>query len=225
MDDAGSRFAQGSGYRFSDQRLLERALTHRSASQDNNERLEFLGDAILNLLIAEALFQHFPVAREGELTRLRAALVRRETLAEVARDLGLGAFLRLGAGERKTGGRDRDSILADAFEAVVGAVYLDGDIQACRGCVLAVFGERLESIATLAAEKDPKTRLQEVLQARKLPLPAYAVTQVEGAAHEHSFTVECRISGVSEATVGLGSNRRGAEQEAARKALELIGDG
>ncbi len=222
MTKAVSHLAQVLGYQFRDEPLLTRALTHRSATRDNNERLEFLGDAILSFLIAEALYHQFPDATEGELTRFRAKLVRRETLAALSRNLDLGDFLNLGPGELKSGGRDRDSILADAFEALVGALFVDSDLGTCRERVLMAFADRLQHAPELASEKDPKTLLQELLQGRKLALPEYAVTEIEGAAHEHTFTVECRIAGVSQVTVGCGSNRRSAEQEAARKALQLL---
>jgi len=210
------------GYQFSDERLLESALTHRSAATHHNERLEFLGDAILSFIITKALFIHYPQAREGKLTRLRASLVRRETLAQLAREINLGRFLYLGAGELKSGGRGRDSILADAFEALIGAVYLDSDIEICSNLVLKLFESRLSEIASETSEKDPKTRLQEFLQARHMELPRYTVTQVQGAAHAHNFTVECRLPDYEETTLGVGSNRRAAEQDAARLALTLL---
>lgn len=210
------------GYRFSDERLLERALTHRSASRRHNERLEFLGDAVLNFLIADALYQHMPEAREGELTRWRANLVRRQTLATLARKLALGRHLKLGSGEIKTRGAERDSILADAFEAVIGAVYLDGGLEACRTMVLRLFAPHFFPAPGEKSVKDPKTRLQETVQSQNLPLPTYAVVRVEGAAHEQRFTVACQVNGVVEAVEGFGSSRRRAEQEAARKALALI---
>nr|MBS0019995.1 ribonuclease III [Gammaproteobacteria bacterium] len=213
------------GYRFSDERLLERALTHRSASRRHNERLEFLGDAVLNFLIADALYQHMPEAREGELTRWRANLVRRQTLAALARKLALGRHLKLGSGEIKTRGAERDSILADAFEAVIGAVYLDGGLEACRTMVLRLFAPHFFPAPGEKSVKDPKTRLQEAVQSQNLPLPTYAVVRVEGAAHEQRFTVACQVRGMVEAVEGFGSSRRRAEQEAARKALALIAHG
>lgn len=209
-------------YSFCDETLLERALTHRSAARDHNERLEFLGDAILGFLIAEVLLTHFPEASEGELTRLRAKLVRGPTLADVARKLGLGDYLKLGGGELKSGGRDRESILADAFEAVIGAMYLDGGIEACRQSVLTIFQAQFDRISRKESSKDPKTCLQEVLQARGLSLPEYTVLQMDGAAHAQHFTVECRIEGFPETTQGCGRSRRRAEQEAARKALHFF---
>lgn len=213
------------GYRFSDERLLEQALTHRSASRRHNERLEFLGDAVLNFLVAEALYQRMPGAREGELTRWRANLVRRQTLATLARELALGRHLKLGRGAVKTRGAERDSILADAFEAVIGAVYLDGGLEACRAMVLRLFAPHFFPAPGEKSVKDPKTRLQETVQSQNLPLPTYAVLRVEGAAHEQRFTVACRVSGVMEAVQGCGSSRRRAEQDAASKALALIEHG
>ncbi len=222
MREALTRLSRTLGYRFADERLLESALTHRSAAPHNNERLEFLGDAVLGFVVANALFHNYPHAREGELTRLRASLVRRETLALIARDIGLGPLLHLGAGELKSGGRDRDSILSDAFEALIGAVYLDSDIDSSARFVLEIFDTRLNEIAAVAAEKDPKTKLQEYLQARHLELPEYTVTEVQGSAHQHSFTVECRLPDFEKITQGVGSNRRGAEQDAARHALVIL---
>ena len=222
MRDALNRLSRTIGYQFADEHLLESALTHRSASVHHNERLEFLGDAILSFIIANELFQHHSRAREGELTRLRASLVRRETLVRIARDIDLGAFLTLGAGELKSGGRARDSILADAFEALVGAVYLDSDIHVCSDFVLAMFETRLCELASVAPEKDPKTKLQEFLQARHHELPQYTVMEILGGSHEHPFTVECRMAGYDEVTHGVGSSRRRAEQDAARLALLML---
>ena len=222
MREALPRLYRTLGYQFADVHLLESALTHRSAAAQNNERLEFLGDSILGFVVAIALYRHKQYASEGELTRLRASLVRRETLAQLARDLGLGPFLKLGPGELKSGGRNRDSILADAFEALVGAVYLDSDIDTCMSLVLNIFDARLNEVVAVAAEKDPKTKLQEYLQARHLDLPEYTVAEIGGSPHEHSFTVECRISDHHEVTRGIGSTRRGAEQDAARQALTML---
>lgn len=212
------------GYGFSNTSLLEQALTHRSAGSPHNERLEFLGDAVLSFLIAEALFTQFPDAREGQLTRLRASLVKGETLAALARHLDLGTALRLGGGELKTGGRHRDSILADALEALVGAILLDGGLDACRGFVAAIYGERLAAVSPGRAVKDPKTKLQEWLQSRRLGLPSYSVTAVEGKAHDQYFRVECRMDDLGVVTYGQGSNRRRAEQDAAVEALSLLAE-
>jgi ribonuclease-3 len=217
--------AERIGYHFADPELLEQALTHRSAAKDHYERLEFLGDAVLDFLAAERFYKAMPDAEEGELTRVRARLVRRQTLAEVARGIGLGALLYLGEGEIKSGGRERDSILAAAVEAVLGAVYLEGGIDACRHCFLRLFQSHLQSISQHETPKDAKTRLQELLQARRLPLPKYTVVELAGAPHAQRFTVACHVRGLPEMTHGSGSSRRLAEQEAARKALDLLDHG
>lgn len=210
-------------YRFRDISLLFAALTHRSAGGANNERLEFLGDAVLGLVIAEALYTRYPDAAEGELSRLRASLVRKQTLAELARDLELGEFLRLGSGELKSGGFRRDSILADALEAIFGAVYQDGGYDACRALIQALYHERLETLPDDAAElKDPKTRLQEHLQGRGLELPTYTVLSVFGEAHAQTFKVECRIAALESSACGTGSSRRRAEQQAAQQMLQTL---
>lgn len=212
------------GYRFADPTLLRNALTHRSAGGLNNERLEFLGDAVLGLVIAEALYKRYPDASEGELSRLRASLVRKQTLAELARDLCIGDCLRLGSGELKSGGFRRDSILADALEAIFGAVYLDSGFAACAGLIIHLYAERLERLPVRPlAVKDPKTRLQELLQGRRLELPEYRVVSVHGDAHEQVFEVECRAPSVGETTLGYGSSRRRAEQQAAQQMLALLG--
>ena len=209
-------------HRFGSEALLERALTHRSAERDHNERLEFLGDAILDFVVAEALYHRIPRAREGLLTRARAAMVRRSTLAELSRQLDLGAALNLGDGESKSGGRDRDSILADALEALVGACYLDAGLEVCRAWLLGLLEGRLDHAVREETTRDPKTELQEMLQARGLPLPVYSVVAVSGAAHEQSFSVACEVSGLEEAATGTGRSRRAAEQSAARHALDLL---
>ena len=216
------RFSKRIGYTFSDQGLLEQALTHRSAGSPHNERLEFLGDAILNFVVAEVLFQRFVEAREGELTRLRASLVKGATLSALARELDLGAQLRLGSGELKSGGRGRDSILADAFEALVGAIYQDGGMEACRQFIGDTYAEILAAASLQRAVKDPKTRLQEWLQSRQLALPCYSVLVVEGGAHDQAFTVECRLDSLVITTRGYGGSRRKAEQDAAEKALAQL---
>lgn len=209
-------------YCFRDKTLLEDALTHRSVSERNNERLEFLGDSILNFVIASALFVRLPDESEGALSRLRASLVNRETLAEIARGLELGEFLRLGSGELKSGGRRRDSILSDALESVLGAVYRDGGYEACRALILRLFQDRLESLPSAQDLKDPKTRLQEHLQSTRRPLPSYQVTDISGKAHEQTFIVECSIEGVDAVTHGEAANRRRAEQAAASAMLETL---
>jgi ribonuclease-3 len=218
-----NRLSRHLGYTFHQQQLLEEALTHRSAPGRNNERLEFLGDSILNLVIAAELFEAYPDAKEGELSRLRANLVRGETLAQLARELELGDRLRLGSGELKSGGFRRDSILADTLEAVFGAVYLDGGFENCRQLILRLYEKHLHKLPATDELKDPKTRLQEYLQARQRALPVYTVLAVSGEAHAQSFTVECSINN-SLRTVAAGTSRRRAEQEAARKALALIHD-
>lgn len=211
------------GYTFAEPQLLRQALTHRSAGSRNNERLEFLGDAILGCVIAEELYGRYPRAREGELSRLRATLVRRESLAEIALVLELGRYLKLGSGERKSGGHQRDSILADALEALFGAIYLDSGFSATRSCILALFADKLDSLSGAASLKDAKTRLQEHLQAQRKPLPEYTVTDVSGEAHAQSFRVACVVRDIDvEPSLGEGSSRRQAEQVAAARMLALL---
>jgi ribonuclease-3 len=212
------------GYRFADPGLLQAALTHRSAGVPHNERLEYLGDALLNAVVAVEIFRRFPNAAEGELSRLRANLVREDTLANIARDIRLGEHLQLGPGELKSGGARRASILADTLEALVGAIYLDGGFSACDQVVLRLFQERWSDSRLITALKDPKTRLQERLQSQRLPLPDYQLLEVQGQAHAQSFTVQCSIPGLEQSVTGVGSSRRKAEQEAAAKALALLGD-
>ncbi|MCE8026612.1 MULTISPECIES: ribonuclease III [Halomonadaceae] len=219
MSKSLSAFSRRIGHDFSDITLLELAMTHRSFGGQNNERLEFLGDSIVNFVIAEALYERFPQAREGQLSRLRARLVRGQTLAELAREMSFGECLRLGSGEMKSGGHRRDSILADAVEAVLGAIYLDAGMDVARTRVLAWYAERLESIDLQDTQKDPKTRLQEFLQSRQSPLPRYDVVSVEGEAHDQTFTVECHVELLATHTLGTGSSRRHAEQQAAELAL------
>jgi ribonuclease-3 len=214
----------GLGYAFNDPSLLDRALTHRSADGPHNERLEFLGDAVLSFIVAEELYRRFPQAREGELTRLRARVVRSSSLAAIARSLDLGRDLRLGGGELKSGGRERDSILADALEAIVGAVFLDGGIERCRTWVLGLFDEVLGALEPGEQLKDPKTRLQEWLQGRRLPLPSYSVVAVTGDEHDQHFTVACEVRGLAQTTRGEGSSRRVAEQAAAACFLATLAE-
>ncbi|MCB1715117.1 MAG: ribonuclease III [Candidatus Competibacteraceae bacterium] len=209
------------GYTFTDDALLRTALTHRSAAGTNNERLEFLGDSILNFVIAEALFEHYPKAREGELSRLRASLVKGDTLADAARAIELGDYLNLGSGELKSGGFRRDSILADALEALLAAVYLDSDFATCRALIRRLFGQQLAALPAADQLKDPKTRLQEALQARQQALPVYDVLAVSGEPHDQKFTVRCTIDN-GLVTVAEGASRRKAEQEAARQALRQL---
>lgn len=216
------------GYTFSSSKPLAHALTHCSAvgnPVDNNERLEFLGDAVLNFVIASTLYRQYPFAKEGELSRLRSSLVKEETLAEIARNLDLGHYLRLGTGELKSGGFRRDSILADALEAILGAIYLDGGFSSCEEVVLRLYQTRLQKLNTkLVSEelKDPKTRLQELLQSRHWALPEYQVLETHGEAHDQTFKVRCRLVEIDLITYGVGSSRRRAEQIAAEEALEKL---
>lgn len=211
------------GYAFKNEALLTLALTHRSVSGSlNNERLEFLGDSILNFLIAEALFQKFERAKEGKLSRLRAKLVKEETLADLARQFELGDCLILGSGELKSGGFRRDSILSDALEAIIGAMYLDDGMEACKRVVLVWFAPLLDTISLEDHQKDPKTRLQEMLQARRVPLPVYQVDYIEGEAHQQLFVVSCRVEALQLQAVGKGGSRRQAEQLAAEQILTAL---
>lgn len=208
------------GHQFQQPTLLEQALTHRSCKGQHNERLEYLGDAVLSLVIAETLYANFPKAREGDLTRMRAALVKGVTLAEIAQELRLSEYLRLGPGELKSGGFRRESIQADVVEAILGAIYLDAGMQACKERILLWFGSRLETI-TPGQQKDSKTLLQEHLQGLRLALPVYDVIATTGEAHQQTFTVRCTIAGMAPFTA-TGSSRRKAEQDAAHMALEKI---
>jgi ribonuclease III len=210
------------GHRFRDPRLLAQALTHRSYSAPHNERLEFLGDGVLNCIVAAELYTRFTGLREGELSRLRASLVREQRLHELASELALGDYLRLGEGELKSGGFRRPSILADALEALIGAVYLDGGFDAARSVVVRLYRPLLETLDASGAEKDPKTQLQEWLQSRKYTLPQYSVIATRGAAHDQRFEVECVVRELDLRTVGTGNSRRVAEQEAARMAFERL---
>nr|WP_255612475.1 ribonuclease III [Alcanivorax sp. 1008] len=211
------------GHRFSNRDLLTLALTHRSASRrQNNERLEFLGDSLLSEFISVALFKMHPAATEGQLTRMRASLVRGVTLAELGSELGVGNCLALGGGELKSGGFRRESILADAVEALIGAIYLDAGQRACEQCVLHWFAGRLAEVSPDSADKDPKTALQEWLQGRQLPLPEYQVLEVHGQAPKQQFDVECRLQEGDKAFVATGASRRKAEQAAARAAMSWL---
>ena len=213
------------GHDFADRELLELALTHRSAGGRNNERLEFLGDALINACVAEALYLRHPDLEEGDLSRLRASLVNQETLAEVARELDLGSHLTLGPGELKSGGFRRASILADALEGVLGGVFLDAGFEEARHVTLRLLESRLSTPLSTESLKDAKTRLQEVLQARDLPLPAYAVESVRGEPHKQIFRVSCSIPALQVRTEGEAGSRRAAEQEAARRALDEMDHG
>ena len=214
------RFSASIGYRFRDADLLLRALTHSSFSSAHNERLEFLGDSVVNCAVALVLYPKFPALTEGDLSRLRASLVSQPSLAAVAATHGFGAVLRLGEGELKSGGASRPSMLADAVEAVVGAAFLDGGFDAAHATVQALFGDALDKIDPLTTGKDPKTLLQEYLHGRKLALPRYSVVATSGEAHELSFHVECEITALAIRCEGEGKSRRAAEQEAARAAYE-----
>ncbi|MBU2869612.1 ribonuclease III [Colwellia sp. E2M01] len=210
------------GYEFNDPTLLVQALTHRSAKGQHNERLEFLGDSILGFVIAEALFDKFPKHDEGDLTRMRSSLVKGVTLAKVARDFELGECLILGPGELKSGGHRRESILEDAIEAIIGAVYLDSSIERCKTLILSWFEKRLTAIKPGNEQKDPKTRLQEYLQGRKIELPSYEVIDTTGQSHNQEFTVRCQTSVIKDVVIAKGTSRRKAEQEAAMQILALI---
>jgi ribonuclease-3 len=210
------------GHNFGNPELARQALTHRSHGTPHNERLEFLGDSLLNCAVATLLYARFPRLPEGDLSRLRAALVNQASLSSIASELGLGERLRLGEGELKSGGFRRPSILADALEAILGAVYLDAGFEPVLTAVERLMGDRLEDHAGLPIDKDPKTALQELLQGRKLQLPRYSVQRTEGEAHEQTFTVECRVDDLGVAASGQGASRRAAEQAAAELVLEQL---
>lgn len=210
-------------YTFKDVELLATALRHRSVGKLNNERLEFLGDSILGLIISKALYHRYPQADEGRLTRMRASLVKGETLAVIARELDLGHYLQLGSGELKSGGFRRDSILADAVEAIIGAVYLDGGLAQAEPFVLELMGNRLDEAGSTDVLKDPKTRLQEYLQARQLPLPSYEVHSITGKDHKQVFKVSCKVSLYEQVFNGQGNSRRKAEQDAASQVIHQLG--
>jgi len=210
------------GYSFANPALASQALTHRSFGTPHNERLEFLGDGLLNCAVATLLYERFPDLPEGDLSRLRAALVNQAALSGVALGLGLGDRLRLGEGELKSGGFRRPSILADALEALLGAVFLDGGFDAVKGAVAQLLADRLERAEGLPVAKDPKTALQEHLQARRLALPRYTVLKTEGEAHDQTFTVECRVDDLGIVAQGKGASRRAAEQAAAIALLAQV---
>ncbi|MCF8177070.1 MAG: ribonuclease III [Sulfuritalea sp.] len=210
------------GHRFVRPELQRQALTHRSFGSPNNERLEFLGDSILNCVVAATLFNNFPGLKEGELSRLRASLVRQESLAEIARNIGLGDVLYLGEGELKSGGAARPSILADALEAIFGAIYIDAGFEASRSVIERLYGPAMARIDPSEATKDPKTALQEILQGRRLPLPRYELLATYGEAHAQEFEVECIIPDMHIRSTGKGGSRRIAEQQAARRAMAEI---
>jgi ribonuclease III len=216
------RFAATLGYTFRQPALLRQALTHRSHSIPNNERLEFLGDSILNFVIALRLYERFPKLSEGELSRLRANLVNQTSLFEVADTLRLGEAIALGEGELKSGGFRRPSILADALEAIFGAVFLDGGFAAAEGLVTRLFADKLEALDPKAVAKDAKTKLQEWLQGRKIALPTYQVTAVRGEAHDQTFCVECSVPSMNLKATGEGASRRAAEQTAAEGVFNQV---
>lgn len=212
------------GYSFKDSRLLVQALTHRSFGSPNNERLEFLGDSVLNCVMALTLYDRHVHLKEGELSRLRASLVRQEALHRVADNLRLGHYLSLGEGELKSGGHRRPSILADALEAIFGAILLDGGFDAVRPVIQSLFQPLLTEPAGGTPTKDPKTALQEYLQGRRLSLPQYQMRQIRGEAHAQEFEVECQVNELRLTTLGVGSSRRAAEQDAAQKTLALLAE-
>jgi len=210
------------GYQFKRSDFVKRALSHRSVGADNNERFEFLGDSLLNFIIAEGLYGKFPRAREGDLSRLRANLVQGHTLAALAKEFDLGEHLILGEGEMKSGGFRRASILADTVEALIGAIYLDSDFTTCQQIVLSWFDERLNAISLENTEKDPKTKLQEFLQERKKSLPVYKVVHISGEDHAKEFVVECRLDFADKVSSASSTNKRSAEKLAAEKMLQLL---
>ena len=210
------------GYTFRDVKLLDAALTHRSAGGEHNERLEFLGDAVLNCVVAMLVFREFAAADEGDLSRFRASLVSGESLAVIAAELGVGDRLHLGSGELKSGGFRRKSILADGLEALLGAIYFEGGFAAAQSAIERLFIPRLATLPSATDLKDPKTRLQEALQARGLPIPHYIVESISGKAHQQMFRVSCTTDALSLGAVGEGASRRAAEQAAAKQLLEQI---
>ena len=217
-----ARLQRRIGYHFSDANLLTLALSHRSYSGPNNERLEFLGDAILGSVIADYLYSNYPATREGDLSRMRSSLVRAEALAKVASQLDLGPDLLLGSGELKSGGSRRQSILGDTVEALIGAVYLDSDFATAKDCVLRWFAPMLATVLESTPMKDAKTALQEWLQQRGKPLPVYELTHTGGEAHRRVFTVSCRLDDHPQVVTGSASSRRHAEQQVAEKLLNYL---
>lgn len=225
MDKAQTWLKSTLDYEFSDIGLFQQALTHRSASGESNERLEFLGDAVLDTVVSEMIFRAQPNSAEGDLSRLRSSLVNDKSLANLAVEIGLGDLLILGSGERKTGGHRRDSILADALEALFGAVYLDAGFEASRQVIETAFGKRLYELPDPRDLRDPKTRLQEWLQARQMALPVYELISVSGQAHQQTFEVQCSVDGTHQSANGIGSSRRQAEQRSAKDLLKLLTGG
>lgn len=211
-------------YQFQNIDHLQQALQHRSVGNNNNERLEFLGDSIINFLIADALYGCYPNAQEGVLTRMRARLVCGETLSEIAKQIELGDFLILGKGELRSGGHQRQSILADALEAILAAIYLDGGLESVKSVIKPWFEQRINTVSEAnQRQKDPKTQLQELLQAKKLPLPVYEIIEVSGEPHDQLFVISCQIELLPEPIIAQGRNRRQAEQQAAQEVLMVLG--
>lgn len=225
MKTAAAWLHEALDYECRDQALLEAALTHRSAGGPHNERLEFLGDAVLNCVVARMIFREFASADEGDLSRFRASLVSGEALAIIAAEIHLGDQLRLGSGELKSGGFRRKSILADTLEALFGAIYLDGGFDAAARVIERLFIPRLDRLPSAADLKDPKTRLQELLQSKGLPLPVYAVETISGEAHNQSFEVSCSVEVLALRAIGKGASRRRAEQAAAAQLLQIMAPG
>ena len=224
MNSQLNRLEKCIGYKFNDINNLHLALTHRSANGKHNERLEFLGDAILGMIVGETLFKRFPTVPEGKLTRMRSTLVKGDTLAELAKEASVGELLNLGPGELKSGGHRRSSILADAVEAILGAIYLDSGMDEVRGVIDRLWETRINKLDPNAHPKDSKTRLQEFLQGRKQALPTYEVLSISGKDHAQTFEVSCQVESLPEAVVASGNSRRKAEQEAARLTLEKLDD-
>ncbi len=222
MDDSLARLQSRIGYQFQDIRLLETALTHRSAGATNNERLEFLGDALVNLSAAHILYQQNPQSSEGRLTQARSKLVRKGSLANLARNLHLQNYLKVGASMLSNGSFISDSVMEDAFEALVGAIYLDSSWDRCLEITATLFADKINEIFAEDSLRDPKTRLQEYLQGRGEPLPDYQVLDVAGPGHKLAFRVACRVSTVSESVIGEGGSRRAAEQAAAEQVLHIL---
>jgi len=222
LDKALSWLANTLDYQFNAQQLFVQALTHRSSPGASNERLEFLGDAVLDFVVSEAVYKALPDADEGDLSRLRASLVKDTSLAKLASELGLGDHLILGSGERKSGGHRRDSILADALEALFGAVFLDAGYDASRQFIGRAFGDRLLDLPDPRELRDPKSRLQEWLQARQMGLPEYDLVNTSGEAHRQQFEIRCTVNGAKSTTSGNGSSRRSAEQQSARRMLAIL---
>jgi ribonuclease-3 len=218
---AYNKLSQKISYNFVNKALLIQAVTHRSAKGAHNERLEFLGDSILGFVIAEVLYEKFPEHSEGDLTRMRSSLVKGVTLAKLATDFGLGEFLILGPGELKSGGHRRESILEDAIEAIIGAVYLDSNLDTCKALILSWFEQHL-SVIKPGIHKDPKTQLQEYLQGRKIALPEYEVIDIQGQSHNQMFTVSCTTSVIKHKVVTKATSRRKAEQAAAQQVMDII---